>query len=73
MSKIFEAKLRPVGNSLGVIVPNVIIRERGYKRGDMVHMVIPSHDREQRNDKLRKIAGIHSGKSGFERDKGDRF
>lgn len=73
MSKVFEAELRPLGNSLGVIVPVEIIRETGYQRGDIIHVVIPSHDIEQRNEKLKRIAGMCVDKPRFYRDKGDRF
>jgi len=73
MSKVFEAKLRPLGNSLGLIVPIEIIRETGYHRGDIIHVAIPSYDIEQRNEKLKKIAGMCVGKSNFSRDKEDRF
>ena len=73
MSKMFDAKLRPVGNSLGFIVPRDIIKGNGYQRGDIIHVAIPSNDLEHRNEKLKKLAGTYSGKSRFEREKGDRF
>tara|TARA_Y100000031_G_C8109817_1_gene332929 strand:+ start:322 stop:543 length:222 start_codon:yes stop_codon:yes gene_type:complete len=73
MAKMFDAKLRPVGNSLGFIVPKEIIKGNGYQKGDIIHVAIPSNDLEHRNDKLKNIAGIYSDKPRFEREKGDRF
>jgi len=73
MAKMFEAKLRPVGNSLGFIVPKDIIKDNGYQRGDIVHVAIPMRDLENRNEKLKRLAGMYSGKPRFKREKGDRF
>ena len=40
MAEVFEAKLRKIGNSLGVIIPSEIIDELGYHKGDVVHIDI---------------------------------
>ncbi len=73
MTKVFEAKLRPVGNSLGFIIPAGIIEERGFQKGDKVKIVIPLSSLEERNKKLREMAGIYEGKPPFKRDKEDRY
>ncbi len=73
MSEIFEAKLRSIGNSLGVIIPTEIIETLGCHRGDLIQMVIPSSDVKARNNKIRELAGSYRDKSGFHREKGDRY
>ncbi len=73
MTEIFEAKLRQIGNSLGVIVPNELITEKGYRKGDIVTIAIPSMDLEQRNRKLGHLAGKFAAKHSFVRETEDRF
>ena len=73
MAEIFQAKLRNVGNSLGIIIPNEILSQLGYSKGDMVHITIPALKMKSRNKLLKDIAGSDYGKKGFERDKRDRF
>ncbi len=73
MAEVFEAKLRKIGNSLGVIIPSEIIEELGYHKGDIVHVAIPPANGDKRNEQILKIAGIYHKKSPFKRDKGDRF
>lgn len=73
MTEVFEAKLRKIGNSLGVIIPSEIIEELGYHKGDIVHVAIPPANGDKRNEQILKIAGIYHKKSPFKRDKGDRF
>jgi antitoxin component of MazEF toxin-antitoxin module len=62
MAEVFEAKLRRVGNSLGIIIPNELIQEFGFDDGDIIRVAIPSSDISARR-----------GKKPFKRDKGDRF
>ena len=63
MSELFEAKLRKIGNSLGVIV----------HRGDTVKLVIPHSENKRRNKKLLSLVGIDKDKKPFKRDKEDRY
>ena len=73
MTEVFEAKLRKIGNSLGVIIPSEIIDELGYHKGDVVHIAIPPTNGDKRNEQILKMAGIYKKKSPFKRDKGDRY
>ncbi|UCG70912.1 MAG: hypothetical protein JSV09_07925 [Thermoplasmata archaeon] len=73
MTEVFEAKLRKIGNSLGVIIPSGIIEELGYQKGDIVQIAIPPANGNNRNEQILKMAGIYKKKSPFKRDKGDRY
>jgi antitoxin component of MazEF toxin-antitoxin module len=73
MAEVFEAKLRKVGNSLGIIIPNDLIQELGFDDGDIIRVAIPSSDIAARNRKLMDFIGIERGKKPFRREKGDRF
>ena len=73
MAEVFEAKLRRVGNSLGIIIPKEVIQATGYDDGDTIQVSIPSDNFEERNRLMRSIAGMYRGKGGFEREKEDRF
>ncbi len=73
MSEMFEAKLRRVGNSLGIIVPGDLIQQLGFGDGDTIQVAIPSSGIKARNRKLLAFIGTERGKKPFKRDKGDRF
>jgi len=73
MSEVFEAKLRKIGNSLGIIVPSNIIEELNFHKGDVVHVVIPPTKNIKRNKLLLSLAGIDKNKIPFKREKGDRY
>jgi len=73
MPKVFDAKIRRIGNSLGIIIPNDIIEEHGYHRGDVVPVAMPGSDIKTRNERIHELVGIYRGKSPFEREKGDRY
>ena len=73
MSELFEAKLRKIGNSLGIIVPSNIIESLNFHRGDVVHVVIPSSKNIKRNKLLMDLVGVDKNKTSFIRDKKDRY
>jgi len=73
MTKVFEAKVRKIGNSLGIIIPSKIIEEMGFHKGDIINVAIPPSESEKRNELLRSLAGIDGEKPPFRRDKGDRY
>ncbi len=73
MAEIFKAKLRKVGNSIGIIIPNDILQDIGGNNGDIIHVAIPTSGLETRNSQLLALAGIDSRKPGFKRDKKDRY
>ena len=73
MAEVFEAKLRRIGNSLGIIIPNEIIQAGGYDDGDTINVAIPYSNLAERNKLLLAIAGKYKGKEPFVRDKEDRY
>lgn len=73
MSEVFEAKLRKIGNSLGVIIPSEIIEGMDFHQGDIIHVAIPPSDNEHRNEILIDLVGIDKKKPAFKREKRDRF
>ncbi len=73
MTEVFEAKLRRIGNSLGVIIPSDIIEGLGFHRGDVIHIAIPPSNNVTRNELLRQLAGIDKDTTKFKRDKEDRY
>jgi antitoxin component of MazEF toxin-antitoxin module len=72
MTEVFRAKLRRIGNSLGLIIPVEIIRKLGFQKDDVVDVAIPPR-KEVKNRIIMEIAGIDAGKSEFKREKGDRY
>jgi len=73
MAEVFEAKLRRVGNSLGIIIPNQLIHELGFGDGDTIQVAIPNSSIRARNRNLKAFIGCEKGKKRFRREKGDRF
>ena len=65
--------MRRIGNSLGIIIPAELIAEMDYQEGDVVKVMIPPADIEQRNQALLGLAGIYKGTRPFRREKGDRY
>ena len=73
MAEVFEAKLRRVGNSLGIIIPNEVIQAGGYSQGDTINVTILESSLVERNKLLLAIAGKYKGAGPFEREKEDRY
>ena len=73
MSEVFEAKLRKIGNSLGLIVPRHIIKGLDIHKGDTINVVIPQSKNIKRNKILTNIAGIDKNKTQFKREKKERY
>jgi len=73
MTEIFQAKLRKIGNSIGLIVPSHIIEALGFRRGDTVNVVIPPTENIERNKILTSLAGTDKDKTTFKREKKDRY
>ena len=73
MAEVFEAKLRRIGNSLGIIVPSHIIEGLNFHKGDIVHIVIPPSESIKRKRLLISLAGIDKNKTPFKREKKDRY
>ena len=73
MVEVFEARLRKIGNSLGIIVPSYIIEGLGFNKGDVIHIVIPPSKTTKRNELLMELTGVDKKKSPFKRQKEDRY
>jgi len=73
MVEVFEARLRKIGNSLGILVPSHIIEGLGFHKGDVIHVAIPSTETIKRNEILLELTGIDKKKSSFQREKEDRY
>lgn len=73
MVEVFEARLRKIGNSLGILVPSNIIEELGFRKGDVIHVAIPPSETSKRNEILFELTGVDKKKTSFKREKEDRF
>ena len=73
MVEVFEARLRKIGNSLGILVPSQIIEGLGFRKGDVIHVVIPPCETAKRNELLLELTGTDKKKSRFTREKKDRY
>ena len=73
MVEVFEARLRKIGNSLGVLIPSHIIEELRFQKGDVIHIAIPPAETMKRNEILFELTGVDKKKSSFKREKEDRY
>lgn len=72
MTEVFKAKIRKIGNSLGVIIPADILNKLGYRKDEVLEIAIPPKN-EEKNRILLDIAGIDAGKPSFKREREDRY
>ena len=72
MTTVFETKVRRLGNSLAVIVPNQIAVETGAREGDDVKVSIMS-TRSSGSSALDEFAGKNIGAKPFSRNRRDRI
>ncbi|MHA2265391.1 MAG: hypothetical protein ACXAEN_23635 [Candidatus Thorarchaeota archaeon] len=63
MSDVFQVKLEEIGDSLGFIIPSE----------NIIQIEILPTSLEERNEKIRKMAGIYKGTAPFKREKEDRY
>ena len=73
MVEVFEARLRKIGNSLGILVPSNIIEGLGFHKGDVIHVVIPPSETIKRKELLFELTGVDKKKTSFKREKEDRY
>jgi len=73
MTETFEAKLRKMGRSLGVIIPSEIIEKYGLTDGDAITLAIQRATFQSRDIEIVEIAGHFSKTDRFEREKDDRY
>ena len=72
MPNVFDAKVRKLGNSLAVIVPNSLVKETGTRDGETVKVLIMTYPHSKRTSALERFAGKNIGKKPFVRDRRDR-
>ena len=73
MVEVFEARLRKIGNSLGILVPSNIIEGLGFRKGDVIHVAIPPSETIKRTELLFELTGVDKKKPSFKREKKDRY
>jgi antitoxin component of MazEF toxin-antitoxin module len=73
MTEVFEARLRKIGNSLGILVPSNIVEGLGFRKGDVIHVAIPPAETLKRNELLLELTGVDKKKTNFKREKEDRY
>lgn len=72
MSEVFKAKVRKIGNAMGVIIPKDVLKKIHAVEGDVIQMMIPI-TRTKRLKALREVAGRYKGTKPFEREYEDRY
>jgi len=70
MGEVFPAKLRQIGTSVGVIIPNEQLRELNVKVGDEIEVALLKHRKQK--DIERGFGLAKDFKKPFERDKKTR-
>ena len=68
MGKLFEVKLRPIGNSLGAIFPKNAIEENQLRNGETVAIAVL----KKKTVKLEDLFGTIKGAKPFKREHKDR-
>ena len=70
MPEMFNAKIRKVGTSLGVLIPKDYAEKEKLKEGETIKVgVLKARNIED----VKKLYGIAKGMKPFERDKTDRL
>ena len=70
MSEIFKAKVRRVGGSLGVLIPNEYVKQKRIKEGEEIEVSLL---KQRKLEEIEKMFGIAKGAKSFERDRADRL
>ena len=69
MADLFKAKVRRVGSSLGVLIPNEFAKQENIREGEEIALGVI----KQRNlAEVLKMFGIAKGTAKFKRDRLDR-
>jgi antitoxin component of MazEF toxin-antitoxin module len=68
METLFKAKVRRIGTSLGLIIPNELVKNKSIKEGEEVEIALL----KKRKELIAKIFGVAKGASSFERHSIDR-
>ena len=72
MGHVFQARVRRVGNSLGVIIPAEVISSLTVAEGDDILVTADVRERTAA-DMVRELAGRYPSAERFRREKRDRF
>lgn len=73
MSRVFQGKVRRVGNSLAVLILKEILEETGANEGDNVRVsILHESDQAKRRSILESVAGIYPNAKPFKRHRSDR-
>jgi len=70
VEQVFEAKLRKVGTSFGVLIPSRLIKRSKFKLGEKVEIALL---KKQRIDLIEKAFGMARGAGPFKRENADRL
>ncbi len=65
---LFEAKIRQVGTSLGVLLPKNVVEGDNLKNGETVQMAVLKKDHKL----IEELFGSAKGAKPFRRDRNDR-
>ncbi len=71
MAQVFEGKVRRLGNSMAIIIPNDVLSEAGVHEGDVLKLAIPVPV-ARRKRVWKKVAGIDAALPSFSREEHDR-
>lgn len=69
MAEVFVSKVRPLGTSLGLIIPNKVVSEEKLEPGEEIKVSIIKSDFKA----LEALFGSMKGAKPFKRDKKDRI
>ena len=69
LSKMFSAKVRKIGTSLGVLIPKELAQEEKIKEGSKVEVSVL---KRKSLDEVLKLIGTADGTKTFVRDRQDR-
>jgi antitoxin component of MazEF toxin-antitoxin module len=74
MSKLFTAKVRKVGTSLGLLIPKEIAQQEEIKEGQEIQIsLLKKRKLEEVEEMIEKMFGKAKGAKSFERDRNDRL
>lgn len=73
MPEVFQAKLRKIGSSVGILVPQDRLKDLNVRVGDEIDVALLRHRTQEEMDALFEAAfGIAKGAGPFVRDKKTR-
>jgi len=72
MSDVFKAKVRRIGNALGVIIPKKVLQSSQVSEGEEIQLIMPI-SRPKRVRAIEEAGGRYRGAASFTRERQDRF